>query len=150
MRCPACANNLVQLKTGSIIVDGCSKGCGGIWLDPGELEQVDEGHEPVAETVLQLLSNANVLVNRAKERRCPKCPGAPLDRLYFSENYHTEIDLCRQCGGTFLDLGELRIVRNYNDADAMRSKIIEDFEIKARSAAGSVRSRISAVLGLLF
>ena len=45
MRCPKCGEPLKERSFQKIAIDQCT-GCGGIWLDPGELEQVakkDEG-----------------------------------------------------------------------------------------------------------
>ena len=39
MRCPKCGEPLQELSFQKIVVDQCA-GCGGIWLDAGELEQV--------------------------------------------------------------------------------------------------------------
>jgi uncharacterized protein len=37
MKCPACFNELTQLQVGSLVVDVCQGGCGGIWFDAFEL-----------------------------------------------------------------------------------------------------------------
>ncbi|HXG51723.1 MAG TPA: zf-TFIIB domain-containing protein [candidate division Zixibacteria bacterium] len=39
MRCPKCGERLKERSFQKILIDQCS-GCGGIWLDAGELEQV--------------------------------------------------------------------------------------------------------------
>jgi len=39
MKCPKCGEPLKERKFQKIEIDQCS-GCGGIWLDPGELEHV--------------------------------------------------------------------------------------------------------------
>ena len=39
MRCPKCGAPLKERSFQKILIDQCA-GCGGIWLDPGELEQV--------------------------------------------------------------------------------------------------------------
>ena len=39
MRCPKCGETLKARSFQKIEIDQCA-GCGGIWLDPGELEQV--------------------------------------------------------------------------------------------------------------
>ncbi|HEY1372734.1 MAG TPA: zf-TFIIB domain-containing protein [Candidatus Binatia bacterium] len=45
MRCPKCGEPLKERSYQKIAIDQCT-GCGGIWLDPGELDQIakkDEG-----------------------------------------------------------------------------------------------------------
>jgi Zn-finger nucleic acid-binding protein len=44
MRCPKCGESLKARKFQKIEIDQCS-GCGGIWLDAGELEQVADKEE---------------------------------------------------------------------------------------------------------
>jgi hypothetical protein len=39
MHCPKCGQNLIEIDYKGVAVDKCS-GCEGIWLDPGELEQI--------------------------------------------------------------------------------------------------------------
>ena len=41
MKCPKCGESLHERSFQKIEIDQCA-GCGGIWLDPGELEQVAE------------------------------------------------------------------------------------------------------------
>jgi ribosomal protein L37AE/L43A len=44
MRCPKCGESLKARSFQKIEIDQCT-GCGGIWLDAGELEQVAEKEE---------------------------------------------------------------------------------------------------------
>lgn len=39
MRCPKCGEQLKERSFQKILIDQCT-GCGGIWLDPGELEEI--------------------------------------------------------------------------------------------------------------
>jgi hypothetical protein len=39
LECPACATGLNQRREHGVTVDYCPE-CGGVWLDPGELEQL--------------------------------------------------------------------------------------------------------------
>jgi hypothetical protein len=39
MKCPKCGMDLQTLVRGSVEIDTCF-GCGGVWLDVGELEQI--------------------------------------------------------------------------------------------------------------
>ena len=41
MKCPKCGEPLKERSFQKILIDQCS-GCGGIWLDAGELEEVAE------------------------------------------------------------------------------------------------------------
>lgn len=44
MRCPKCGEPLKERSFKKIQIDQCTR-CGGIWLDPGELEEVAEREE---------------------------------------------------------------------------------------------------------
>ena len=33
MKCPACFNQVTEMQVGSLVVDVCDGGCGGIWFD---------------------------------------------------------------------------------------------------------------------
>ena len=39
MRCPKCGEPLKERTFQKVLVDQCA-GCGGIWLDPGEMEEI--------------------------------------------------------------------------------------------------------------
>ena len=41
MKCPKCGMELIEIDYKSIKIDKCS-GCGGVWLDAGELETVSQ------------------------------------------------------------------------------------------------------------
>jgi Zn-finger nucleic acid-binding protein len=41
MKCPKCGESLQERSFQNILIDQCT-GCGGIWLDAGEMEQVAE------------------------------------------------------------------------------------------------------------
>ncbi|MFM8469885.1 MAG: zf-TFIIB domain-containing protein [Limisphaerales bacterium] len=51
-----------------------------------------------------------VHVDPQAKRRCPKCNVAMM-RHYFNQLRGTHLDSCPQCGGNWLDAGELAQVR---------------------------------------
>src|SRR6266436_2061578 len=89
MKCPACFNELSQLQVGKLTVDVCHGGCGGIWFVAFELQRVDP----------------------TRKRECPRCEGIKLQRHFFSAKRRVEVDQCPNCGGYWLDAGELALVR---------------------------------------
>lgn len=40
MHCPKCGMNLIEIDYKHLKIDKCS-GCGGVWLDSGELDQIN-------------------------------------------------------------------------------------------------------------
>ena len=149
MKCPACSGTLAAISAGSVTLDICTTQCGGIWFDKSELERFDEHAEPVAEHILRAVKNSNAVIDRAKERFCPKCSGHKLSKSYYDSEYNVEVDECIQCGGTWLDLGELHVLRLQNKSAVERQKIADDYA-KNHLAKGSVSKGVQAVFKLLF
>ena len=111
MRCPACFNELTELQVGSLVVDVCQGGCGGIWFDAFELQKVDEESERAGEPLLHIRRNERLSVDQTRKRECPRCAGVKLHRHFFSAKRRVEVDQCPNCAGYWLDAGELALVR---------------------------------------
>ncbi len=111
MKCPACFNELTATQIGSLVVDVCQGGCGGIWFDAFELQRVDEEHEAAGEPLLHIRRDERVVVDPTRKRDCPRCPGVKLHRHFFSAKRRVEVDQCSNCAGYWLDAGELAQIR---------------------------------------
>ncbi len=111
MKCPACFNQLSRLQVGSLVVDVCQHGCGGIWFDAFELQRVDQQTEEVGERLLHIQRDPKVVVDTSRKRECPRCEGIKLQRHFFSPRRRVEVDECPNCAGYWLDAGELAQIR---------------------------------------
>lgn len=111
MKCPACFNNLTQMQVGNLVVDVCQDGCGGIWFDAFELRRVDEQNEVAGEPLLGIHRDERIVVDPSRKRECPRCAGIKLHRHFFSARRRIEVDECPNCGGYWLDAGELAQIR---------------------------------------
>src|SRR6267154_1860096 len=111
MKCPACFNELTQTQVGSLVVDVCEGGCGGVWFDAFELQRVDEETEAAGDHLLNIRRDERVQVDVARKRECPRCAGVKLKRHFFSARRKVEVDECPNCGGYWLDAGELAKIR---------------------------------------
>src|SRR5215469_1619747 len=111
MKCPACFNQLTEVQVGSLVVDVCDGGCGGIWFDAFELQRVDEEDEAAGEPLLHIQRDTNVKVDAVRKRDCQRCPEMKLQRHFFSAKRRIEVDECPNCGGYWLDAGELGQMR---------------------------------------
>ncbi|HOX04376.1 MAG TPA: zf-TFIIB domain-containing protein [Candidatus Paceibacterota bacterium] len=111
MICPACGNTLSPWNAGSVVVDVCQGGCGGIWFDLFEMRKVDEQEEREGRTLLHIVANPAIRVDARRKRPCPRCDGVYMMRRFFSRKKHVEIDECGNCGGIWLDPGELEKIR---------------------------------------
>ena len=112
MKCPACFNELTELQVGSLFVDACQGGCGGIWFDAFELPRVDEESEEAGERLLEIQRGERVVIDPVRKRECPRCAGVKLKRHFFSAKRRVEVDECPNCGGYWLDAGELAAIRD--------------------------------------
>lgn len=113
------------------MVDWCERGCRGIWFDAFELRQIDEKHEHPESPIL--LSEALPAQPRAAERTdkvaCPRCETVKLRRHYFSVKRQVLVDSCPQCGGHWLDAGELvQIRQQFNNAEAREAAAIREID----------------------
>ena len=111
MKCPACYNELSEIHVGTLAVDVCQGGCGGIWFDAFELQQVDEERETAGEALLHIQRDECLVVDPSRKRACPRCAGIKLHRHFFTARRRVEVDQCPNCGGYWLDAGELALIR---------------------------------------
>lgn len=111
MKCPACKHALKKTSVGSVTIDVCQGGCGGIWFDADELAKVNTavptGKNPIA-TI-----NRTVEADAGEDRvlKCVKCRGTKLERKLFSLGSGVIMDCCPKCQGIWLDHGELDTIR---------------------------------------
>jgi uncharacterized protein len=121
MDCPACGHALSPRTAGELTVDVCDGGCGGVWFDHYELKKVDEQSEAAGAALLDVARDPNVVVDPDKRYVCPKCPdGAVMMRHFWSVSRKVTVDECPECGGVFLDAGELREIRDLYPTEAAR------------------------------
>ena len=132
MKCPACDHKLTEAEVGSVTVDVCQGGCGGIWFDAFELKRVDEVHEAAGEHLVKINRDSTRPVDRSRKRACPRCDGIKLKRHLFNPKSKIEVDHCPNCAGYWLDAGELEKIRQ-EDKPVSPAKPI---------AAGQVNSEV--------
>jgi uncharacterized protein len=115
MNCPVCSNELRELRVENIQVDVCDPGCGGIWFDAFELQRMDEPHETAGAKLVEAVSGRDTAgtlpPDLDSKRRCPRCDGVKLKKHFFSAQRRVRVDQCPNCGGYWLDSGELEAIR---------------------------------------
>ena len=151
MICPACQKNLKEIKIGSLAIDVCAGGCGGAWFDNFEIKQVDEPHEHAGEALLDISRDDSIKIDYAAKRKCPRCQDILMMKHFFSIQKKVEIDECAQCGGIWLDVGELAGIRALYSSEAERNKAAEEYfsqvvktslaDIQAQSDADLARAK---------
>jgi Zn-finger nucleic acid-binding protein len=133
MKCPACFNELSALQVGSLMVDVCQGGCGGIWFDGFELQRVDEPQETAGEQLLNIQRNPRIVVDPARKRLCPRCPDMKLMRHFFSAKRQVEVDQCPNCAGYWLDAGELAKIRAEKGGAAAEAQLAAQTQVTSET-----------------
>lgn len=108
--CPACAGKrtveIPYTRDGDLFVDYC-EGCGGTWLDGGELDALDEMADNPEHLKLRLgraVFEMREKMGGTRILACPKCAAPTLQPFKSSEN--VEVDFCAKCKGIWLEKGE--------------------------------------------
>ena len=101
---------MVQRDLGGVTTDVCESSCGGLWLDCGEIRDLDEPHEGFGEALRRVLEQGAPR-SRKGRLRCPAC-STPMREHRYRGIARVLIDECYACGGFFLDPGELRSIRD--------------------------------------
>lgn len=122
---------------GSVKVEVCTT-CAGMWFDEGELGRVLDGDQ-VEVFGFDQEHRSIVAPSASSQRRCPSCKCVLVRRVY---QYTTNIpvDGCEQCGGLFLDDGELAEIEKLDDratttqVNAMAALGISELEEGAHQA----------------
>ncbi len=103
MDCPTCKEAMITLELDEVEIDHCT-GCGGIWLDAGELESL-LGQSEKARMLLSSFDGAKHC--KEKLRRCPICT-KKMEKVLVNPNAEQVlIDRCRKGHGLWFDRGEL-------------------------------------------
>lgn len=109
MKCLNCGtemtNNQVVTKKDRISYDMCEQ-CGSLWLDAGELDKMAfqvEGSIEYCEQEKEKEPEKQI-------KKCPRCDDFALDKVRFLESDEIYLHYCRNCGGFWLDGGELNLV----------------------------------------
>ncbi len=98
MNCPRCSAQLKVQTFKGVDVDRCPT-CEGMWLDHGELDQLED-------TVMDDDHAKGTMFFRAEgsDLQCPKC-NAPM-KWFRYRHYNLELDFCEAEHGFWLDKGE--------------------------------------------
>jgi len=127
MKCLNCSeemmNHLVQTKKDQISYDLC-EACGSLWLDASELDKMVFQVEGSIESS----SRRNAEGVSEPARHCPRCEDTLLDKVFFIGYSDILLDRCRNCGGFWLDGGELDLInRELADIMPVKGKGFSDF-----------------------
>jgi uncharacterized protein len=109
--CPRCSTPLTRLRIGGTDTDLCES-CGGVWLDRTELSRFKDPDSALGDALVARLRQVPAtLVDHQARLRCPRHSGVVMLRHAFSRTIPIQIDECPECGGFWLDAGELAQIR---------------------------------------
>jgi Zn-finger nucleic acid-binding protein len=124
MDCPACGNAMITLELADVEIDHCV-GCGGIWLDAGELELLMDDPQKAKD----LLASFQEPSSQTEEpRKCPICDKKMAKIVVGHAMPILLIDKCRRGDGLWFDHGELQDIlgRGQLDSDSRIQKVLAD------------------------
>jgi Zn-finger nucleic acid-binding protein len=127
MNCPVCANTLTSVRAGAVTVDLCVGGCGGIWFDQFELQKLDGPDEPAGDLLGNVRRRADLQIDPSQRRHCPRCNDIVMMRHFYSPLRRVEVDECPNCGGYWLDAGELALIRQEHADRQTQQEAVEKY-----------------------
>lgn len=113
MDCPACGNAMITLELADVEIDHCV-GCGGIWLDAGELELLMDDRQKASQLLASFQEAPAV---SEKPRRCPICSRKMTKIIVGPTKPVLLTDKCRRGDGLWFDRGELQEILNRGQLD---------------------------------
>jgi len=127
MKCLSCSgemtNYLAQKLSSKITYDFCES-CGSLWMDSGELNKMAfkvKGN-------IESCSIDKAEMQTEKEKMCPRCERIELDEVIFVGYSDIILDRCNNCGGFWLDGGELDLVNKFlEDIMPVKGKGFSEF-----------------------
>jgi Zn-finger nucleic acid-binding protein len=129
MKCPRCAGSLRAIDYEGATIETCP-GCGGEWLDGGELRQVvrtvEQTFPAEMKESLSAINSNTFSIDESPENQvsCPKCSGVELNRFNYACSSGIAIDKCPECDGIWLDRDEIENVQIL--VEEWRGKLEED------------------------
>ncbi|MBL8066143.1 MAG: zf-TFIIB domain-containing protein [Chthonomonadaceae bacterium] len=130
MKCPGCGNELASTFLGSTLVEVCSN-CGGIWFDEAELIKVITD-DPASMNMVDQVQHSQATEISHIHRRCPKCE-CVMSSYHYAYKSAILLDGCDQCGGIFVDQGELTDIESFRlqelqpDAKGQAAMLLAEF-----------------------
>jgi hypothetical protein len=129
MDCPVCKNAMITLELQDVEVDHCT-GCGGIWLDAGEME-VLLGNSGGAAELLKSFEIDSKCAERA--RKCPICLKKMQKISVGRAHPPVLIDKCAKSDGLWFDKNELQNIFDNADLDKdnkIKKLLVDIFGVK--------------------
>lgn len=109
MRCLNCNSEMtnydVTTPRAELSYDVCEK-CGSLWLDAGDLDKMAFQ----VQGSIEFCSDEDAKSIGRPARKCPRCEDFELARVRFLGETDIVLEHCKNCGGFWLDGGELNLI----------------------------------------
>lgn len=130
MNCPRTQSLLKKINVGNVPVY-VSELCGGVFLENQSLKDFESAEGKRGKALTKHLEQFHIeLMNEAERVKCPFCKDTIMLRRFYSPLHVVEIDECPECGGIWLDTGELAklqsLMLNERDRAMLRAQLMED------------------------
>lgn len=127
LKCPRCREEMQALRLGATAVRECAA-CGGLWLEPEQLQQLANAREAQAEVmnVLTTRMPTVTVMDTVRYVPCPTC-GKLMNRSNFAHSSGVVLDVCK-AHGVWLDRGELQRVLEFIGAGGLAAARRRDEE----------------------
>ncbi len=135
MNCPVCHKEMIVEDFGGVCIDVCKNGCKGLWFDWMELAKLDEQNEGLGSALQDALSYDRNNDDNRGQIKCPKC-SLPMHIHEYASAKEVNIDECYQCGGFFLDSGELKAIKENLMSEEERDQYMQ----KLLNSSGEFKS----------
>ena len=119
MRCPKCESEFETLTVENVEVDRCT-GCGGIWFDALEREDLKQIEESGSIDFVD--KRVGEKYNKMQNITCPKCEVKML-RVADRTQFHIEFESCPTCSGTFFDAGEFKDLSEFTVVERLKKMV---------------------------
>jgi Zn-finger nucleic acid-binding protein len=136
---------MVAKDFGGVTVHVCENGCKGIWFDWLGLSKLDKTNEGVGQALQDAMKSARMNDANRGVINCPKC-NEPMHRHEYKYDKEINIDECYDCGGIFLDSGELQEIRDHHlseqEEDAYFQKLVNNVPGYQQSLQDAAKAKI--------
>lgn len=109
MQCLHCGTemttNQVITHENQVTYNVCDQ-CGSLWLDAGMLDKMAFQ----VEGSIEYCEHEEKAEPEAQPKKCPRCEDSTLAKVKFLESDEIQLHYCRNCGGFWLDGGELNLI----------------------------------------
>ena len=111
-----------KVLVGSFEIDECAT-CHGLFFDNFELDKLDESHEGSGPDLERILSYEPSPDPGRPKLNCPTCDIKMFEHR-FSAACEVRVDECGKCGGLWLEMGELGLIRKGFATEGERANLV--------------------------